>query len=393
MEKIVIFRMTLPAMKPLSLIILLLFSLNSGAQVPFHNRADTTTQIPLSYSHHYDYAKLRIHKFNLNVNSAVFDTLSLFIDSVGTAYDSVVFTARIYIYEDTDSTHEPELLSNIIPVSTLVYDDTIAIHSQMDSTWLHIPFIMPYNYQGQNLNIILESVNSLLQVIDSNQISFRSNKQYINSWQVWSSNSAVPVDSGLIIDYSPNYKLNIQSMDSCKPVISSPLLSYYPQLPTQFDSVHFGFTFPPLGVGYTYTWQTGMCNFTWNNIPGIYTVPYLTIPSPGQPFCMWAIITCNGQSTTSMQANVPVIYITSSKDEVNPIINLVPNPAYVNFAVQSAEEIPLKLHIYNAEGRFQKEVLCKGGQQLIEISEMPDGVYIIRIFADNRIAFARLIKL
>ncbi|MEP7263818.1 MAG: T9SS type A sorting domain-containing protein [Bacteroidota bacterium] len=386
-------------MKFLLLIIFLLFNLNLQSQTPFNNHSDPLpfSYSPISFTHDYDYARLRIHYCGFSSDNATIDSISFFIDSIGTAYDTIDVVYRIYMFEDSVFNSQTTV-ANMLSGASLVFDDTIPLNSGMDSMWLNIPFTNPYIYNGGSLNIVFESVNSNHTRIDSSEISFRHNwwngsaaPFYGVSYQLWNSDSLMPADSGLII-YSnrPNFKLAIHNDDSCNfDACYLPQLSYSPNPVTMLDSITIGLDLPPLGNGFTYNWQINL-GFVWANL-GTTIQPWIKFHPFDYYFSIICNITCNGVIISTSSTPVIVSTAEKHKDDLTNLL-LFPNPALNHFKITGNDKPISTIIIYNQQSQIVKKVEMKKENPEVDISELKAGLYFIHVISADKIRWLKLVK-
>ena len=84
--------------------------------------------------------------------------------------------------------------------------------------------------------------------------------------------------------------------------------------------------------------------------------------------------------------------IPATVAEVSPVATLTvyPNPTNDNITIEAA--LHSKIEIMNIEGQILKSFLANDNATQIDLSNLPDGVYIIKAYSDKGISIQKLIK-
>lgn len=97
------------------------------------------------------------------------------------------------------------------------------------------------------------------------------------------------------------------------------------------------------------------------------------------------------KQNTSVVLKITREYLAIDEKEINSCINVFPNPATDHINIVSANDNIQKVKLYNLYGSLlkEKEETISG---IIDISDIPQGVYILTIITDNGIFNKKIIK-
>jgi ligand-binding sensor domain-containing protein len=74
-------------------------------------------------------------------------------------------------------------------------------------------------------------------------------------------------------------------------------------------------------------------------------------------------------------------------------VNISPNPTNDKFNIEFPDNVSiLKLGIINIQGRLIKSQRIERNPQTLDVSDFPDGIYVLRFYTENGIATKKLIK-
>jgi len=137
-------------------------------------------------------------------------------------------------------------------------------------------------------------------------------------------------------------------------------------------------------VAYALTDANG--NYTVDNLPdGTYDI-YIEVPGYAK-FAKSVTISGGTQASVDFTLKNGVVE-TSSSIEINNEVQLYPNPANENVSIQTDKEL-LAVEVINIEGI---SILKLGNQKIFSVSQIPAGVYTVKIISESEIITKRLIK-
>jgi len=129
----------------------------------------------------------------------------------------------------------------------------------------------------------------------------------------------------------------------------------------------------------TYTWNTGET--------GSSIAPSTAIDLPKT-----YIVTGTGSNGCSATASVTVIIsaCTGLNEENALSFNIMPNPANTQVTIESDREAAYK--VCDLSGRVLFEGKIEAGVQSLDVSSLPDGIYLVQLQSGNSIQSTKLIK-
>ena len=223
-----------------------------------------------------------------------------------------------------------------------------------------------------------------------NSVTLKTAAGYNYQWYKYGNPIAGATNQSLVVTTSGSYKVVVTNASGCTKksgakvvnVLNSPSAIITPVGSTSIcvgDSVKLNAT---TGSGYTYLWKR-------------YGVP-ISGPSSSSYFAFnggnYKVVVThpNGCSKTSSATNVSVVCrLASLTQETAFETNIAPNPAN-DFITVSGENIT-KVEIRNMEGKIVKTTI-ENTNLTIDISRLPNGLYIAVIYSNNDVTSKRFIK-
>ena len=154
-----------------------------------------------------------------------------------------------------------------------------------------------------------------------------------------------------------------------------------------------------VGDSVTWTWGNGTHNLRSTGGVENFDSGYFT--GPGAQFTY--TFTMPGVTTyicdphpNSMYGAVTVLGTASTNEINNFEFEIYPNPVIdiVNLSFENNFEDMFKVEIYDALGRlsFTQNKFSKGNKLSLNISELERGIYILKLYNNNKISVKRIIK-
>jgi len=113
----------------------------------------------------------------------------------------------------------------------------------------------------------------------------------------------------------------------------------------------------------------------------------------GTEYPMDAPVTVTGKKySIVVKASGNGVGIQDNKVSAEEVVTLYPNPTYNDFKV-SANDVEINsVEVYGLQGQLVKSQVVSGNEATIGISQIPAGVYLVKVYTTNGVAVQKLVK-
>jgi PKD repeat protein len=275
-------------------------------------------------------------------------------------------------------TSNPVALSNINPALVTAYT-------------FPSPVLVPNDFY---VSVVLPTNTADTLVVISNSASCSSSDS--TAWELWNDGTWHSFNSA----YAFNTDLYILPV-VCPPVTGcSALFSTYADTSTQhhYYIVNMAAGVPPI----SYLWDWGDGSFDSipypshsYNTPGNYTICLSINDSTGctSTFCDSFYLQKQPFTTISLTV-VPYSGTGISENQSNSYLGIYPNPASASITIELTSYFTKNTfaEIYSMQGKLLKHISMQQEQTQVNISDLPSGVYIVKVSDNSGIAVKRIIK-
>jgi PKD repeat protein len=153
--------------------------------------------------------------------------------------------------------------------------------------------------------------------------------------------------------------------------------------------------FAPITVNFTDTSSSvggNIVNWQWNFGDGSYG----TGPTPSHEYNtagtyqVTLVVTNNTGCVDTVVDTVTVLLVTSICDINNVSFSIYPNPVTNNLTIESSQQAIIE--IFNIQGQLIENLAASSRKTIIDISDFPNGVYVMEMKTDKGIAVKKFVK-
>ena len=138
----------------------------------------------------------------------------------------------------------------------------------------------------------------------------------------------------------------------------------------------------------------GMSNYEWKlngtNLPACNS-QFCSCDQNG--FYIVSITDANGCTAISSPFQASGCNVGIEKNRPKPAISIYPNPFDGKFtlSVSSSDLLGIKLEIFNILGEKVHQLIIKSSNQLIDLSYVPKGIYLVKVLSEEKIFMQKIV--